>query len=91
VSEVPPARRSEEIFAAGGEVGARLGEVDWARTPLGASATWPPSLCSALGTMLRSRFSMWMAWGPQLTFFCNDAVPEVAKAMATKPGQTSLR
>ena len=23
--------------------------------------------------MLGSRFSMWMAWGPELTFFCNDA------------------
>ncbi|HET9158218.1 MAG TPA: ATP-binding protein, partial [Myxococcaceae bacterium] len=23
--------------------------------------------------MLTSRFSMWMAWGPELTFFCNDA------------------
>ncbi len=26
--------------------------------------------CSIL---LASRFSMWMAWGPELTFFCNDA------------------
>ena len=23
--------------------------------------------------LLSSRFSMWMAWGPELTFFCNDA------------------
>ncbi len=23
--------------------------------------------------LLASRFSMWMAWGPELTFFCNDA------------------
>jgi PAS domain S-box-containing protein len=23
--------------------------------------------------MLDSRYAMWMAWGPQLTFFCNDA------------------
>ena len=23
--------------------------------------------------MLTSRFSMWMAWGPELTFFCNEA------------------
>ncbi len=23
--------------------------------------------------MLGSRFAMWMAWGPELTFFCNDA------------------
>ena len=23
--------------------------------------------------MLTSRFAMWMAWGPELTFLCNDA------------------
>jgi hypothetical protein len=23
--------------------------------------------------MLDSRYAMWMLWGPELTFFCNDA------------------
>ena len=31
------------------------------------------SLQTAVRILLTSRFSMWMAWGPELTFFCNDA------------------
>ena len=54
-------------------VGRDLSRVDWAATPLGASSEWPQSLRTAVSIMLSSRFSMWMAWGPDLTFFCNDA------------------
>ncbi|HET9094463.1 MAG TPA: SpoIIE family protein phosphatase [Solirubrobacteraceae bacterium] len=50
-----------------------LRRVDWERTPLGAPTTWPNSLRTMVRVMLASRFSMWMAWGPELTFFCNDA------------------
>ena len=54
-------------------MGLHLAAVDWAATALGEPSTWPQSLVTTVGTMLRSRFSMWMAWGPDLTFFCNDA------------------
>src|SRR3954452_13187606 len=57
----------------GGEVGADLLAVDWAATPLGPPETWPQSLTTVVDVLLSSRFSMWMAWGPELTFFCNDA------------------
>ncbi|WP_019873847.1 SpoIIE family protein phosphatase [Sporichthya polymorpha] len=50
-----------------------LAAVPWAQTALGPPETWPQSLQTAVRTMLGSRFSMWMAWGPELTFFCNDA------------------
>ncbi len=50
-----------------------LAAVDWAGTPLGPRADWPQSLRISVRTMLGSRFAMWMAWGPELTFFCNDA------------------
>ena len=39
----------------------------------GRRRTWPRSLSSIVQVLLSSRFSMWMAWGPDLTFFCNDA------------------
>ncbi|MFI5910118.1 SpoIIE family protein phosphatase [Dactylosporangium sp. NPDC051541] len=55
------------------EVSRDLAAVDWAATPLGPQAAWPPSLRSAVRIMLGSRFAMWMAWGPELTFLCNDA------------------
>jgi signal transduction histidine kinase/DNA-binding response OmpR family regulator/serine phosphatase RsbU (regulator of sigma subunit) len=60
-------------FQGGGAVGADLAAVDWSATPLGPPADWPQSLKSAVRIVLSSRFSMWMCWGPELTFFCNDA------------------
>ncbi|MGN6251084.1 MAG: SpoIIE family protein phosphatase [Marmoricola sp.] len=61
------------LFASAGQVGDDLAAVDWARTPLGEPDTWPAALRTTVRMMLSSRFSMWMAWGPELTFFCNDA------------------
>jgi PAS domain S-box-containing protein len=61
------------LFAADEEVGRDLATVDWAATPLGRPGSWPQSLQTAVDILLSSRFSMWMAWGPQLTFFCNAA------------------
>ncbi|MDN4518530.1 SpoIIE family protein phosphatase [Mycolicibacterium austroafricanum] len=61
------------IFADGGEVGRDHARVDWAATPLGPPSRWPQSLLTAASILLSSRFPMWMAWGPELTFFCNDA------------------
>ncbi|KMO17170.1 ATP-binding protein [Methylobacterium platani] len=63
----------DTLFPGGGEMGARLRAHDWAATPLGPVEIWPPSLATAVRIMLGSRFAMWMAWGPELTFFCNDA------------------
>lgn len=64
---------ARDVFARGGPVGAALADVEWSGTALGEPASWPRSLTLAVSTILRSRFSMWMAWGPDLTFFCNDA------------------
>ncbi len=61
------------VFTADAEVGRDLAAVDWAATPLGAPDGWPQSLQTAVSILLSSRFSMWMAWGPELTFFCNAA------------------
>src|SRR5829696_5338093 len=60
-------------LAGGGDVGRDLLAVDWDATPLGPPEAWPRSLASIVQVLLTSRFSMWMAWGPDLTFFCNDA------------------
>ena len=62
----------ERLFQSAGEVGTDMMKVDWAQTPLGSPSTWPQSLRSIVHVVLTSRFSMWMAWGPELTFFCND-------------------
>ncbi|MFK0230534.1 SpoIIE family protein phosphatase [Streptomyces sp. NPDC090303] len=62
-----------EVFAADEEIGRALTAVDWAASPLGAPESWPQSLRTAVDILLSSRFAMWMAWGPELTFFCNAA------------------
>ncbi|WP_433041489.1 SpoIIE family protein phosphatase [Dactylosporangium sp. CS-033363] len=62
-----------DVFAADAEVGRDLAAVDWAATPLGPPGGWPQSLRTAVSILLASRFPMWMAWGPELTFFCNAA------------------
>ncbi len=70
-----PARSTgaERVLSRGGVVGTDLSRVDWERSALGPLATWPKSLVSVLQTLLTSRFAMWLAWGDELTFFCNDA------------------
>jgi PAS domain S-box-containing protein len=66
-------RAGGDVFAGGGDVGRDLAAVPWESTPLGPSDEWPQSLRTAVSILLSSRFSMWMAWGPELTFFCNAA------------------
>jgi PAS domain S-box-containing protein len=61
------------FLAGGGEMGARMRQLDWSRTPLGPPQWWPQSLKTIVRVMLDSRYAMWMLWGPDLTFFCNDA------------------
>jgi signal transduction histidine kinase len=56
-----------------GVVGNDLLAVDWEATALGAPSGWPSSLRTIVRVVLASRFAMWMAWGPELTFFCNEA------------------
>jgi PAS domain S-box-containing protein len=61
------------VFRADQEIGRDLAAVDWASTPIGPVDDWPQSLRTAINILLASRFPMWMAWGPELTFFCNAA------------------
>jgi PAS domain S-box-containing protein len=61
------------FLTGGGEMGARMRQLDWFRTPLGPPQLWPQSLKTIVRVMLDSRYAMWMLWGPELTFFCNDA------------------
>jgi signal transduction histidine kinase/PAS domain-containing protein len=65
--------RTSPFAAAGGEMAALIDAVDWTATGVGPRATWPQSLTTILRMMVTSRYQMWMAWGRELTFFCNDA------------------
>jgi PAS domain S-box-containing protein len=72
-SNFPPNSRNFDFLAGGGEMGERMRALDWAETPLGPAEGWPQSLKTIVRVMLDSRYAMWMLWGPELTFFCNDA------------------
>ena len=61
------------LFQTGGKMATRMAAKVWAETPLGSPSSWPQSLRAIVRVMLTSRYAMWMAWGPDLTFFCNDA------------------
>ncbi len=75
-----PADCTPAFLAGGGEAGRRLRAVDWSASPLGPPSGWPQSLKTIIRVMLDSRYAMWMAWGPSLTFFCNDAyLPTVGR------------
>jgi len=55
------------------EMGRRIAEFNWTNHPLGPSENWSHSLKTTIQIMLNSRYAMWMGWGSELYFFCNDA------------------
>lgn len=54
-------------------MGRLIREKDWSSTPLGAISSWPASLVRYVGTILDSRFPMFVWWGKDLLCFYNDA------------------
>src|SRR5947209_16055396 len=68
---------SDEVLEGGGEMGARMRAFDWSRTPLGEPGDWPRSLKTAVRILLTSRQPFWLGWGPELTYFYNDAYKSI--------------
>ncbi len=62
-----------DFLKGGGEAGARIRAFDWNNSALGPPASWPQSLKTIVRVMLDSRYAMWMLWGSERTFFCNEA------------------
>lgn len=61
------------FLSGGGEMGSRMREHDWSRTPLGPPDHWSQSLKTAVRIMLTSRQAMFVWWGDQLINLYNDA------------------
>jgi PAS domain S-box-containing protein len=55
----------------------RVRKMNWDRTPLGAMCNWPQSLRTAVDICLKSRFPMFVWWGPELINIYNDAYAPV--------------
>ncbi len=56
-----------------GSVADVMAHWDWASTSVGPVERWPATLRTMVQVVLASRFPMWIGWGPELTFFYNDA------------------
>jgi len=62
----------------------RIRALDW--------ADWPQSLCTTVEIMLGSRYAMWLAWGAELSFYCNDAYqPTLMLKAQPVPNSSGLR
>src|SRR5277367_6013855 len=62
-----------DFLSGGGEMGSLMRAKAWDETPLGPPEAWPQSLRTVIRILLTSRYQMWMGWGPDLSFFYNDA------------------
>ncbi|ATB51426.1 ATP-binding protein [Corallococcus macrosporus] len=70
----------EEVLRGGGECGALLRRVDWAKTALGPVETWPQSLRTTVGIVLASNYPLYLAWGPRYVQMYNDAYRPICGA-----------
>src|SRR5262249_34611299 len=61
----------------GGEMRARVRNLDWAATPLGDRAGWSPVLNLCVDLILGSGSPMAIRWGPELVVIYNDAYRDI--------------
>ena len=66
-------RTSLPFLAGGGEMGSRMREMDWSRTPLGPPEQWPQSLRSTVSMLLPSKAQIVLFWGKDFVVLYNDA------------------
>jgi len=62
-----------EFLAGAGEMATLMRAYDWTTTPLGEPEGWPSGLRTAVRLLLNSHHPMHIFWGPDATFFYNDA------------------
>ncbi|HEY0696738.1 MAG TPA: histidine kinase, partial [Micromonospora sp.] len=79
-------------FERGGEMGARLRDLDWAATGLGAPGSWPVTLRQAITMMLASGSQTVLFWGEHHLAFYNDAyLPTIGTKHPYAIGQPARR
>src|SRR3954453_23668069 len=62
-----------EWLQGGGEMGALMRSIDWAKTPIGPVATWSLALRTKVRVLLVNRFQLFIGWGPSGTQISNAA------------------
>jgi signal transduction histidine kinase len=80
---------SADVLADGGDMGALMRSIDWAKTPLGPVSGWSHALRTTVGLLLRNRFPMLLWWGPQFVQIYNDTYQPIPGAKHPRAmGQT---
>lgn len=62
---------------AGGEMGARIRDMEWAATSLGDISTWPQALLTLVEVILGSSQPMFLVWGTGHSLLYNDAYAHI--------------
>lgn len=68
-----------DFLAGGGEMGKLIRAMDWSKTPLGSSDTWPQSLRTCIRIIFASRQPMFIWWGEQFIALYNDAYLDILR------------
>ena len=71
--KAPSVRETADFLAGGGEMGERMREMQWSRTPLGPPSEWPAPLRHAVRLLLGARQPMSLWWGDALVHLYNDS------------------
>ena len=58
-------------------MGSLIRAFDWTTTSLGIPSSWPLSLKTSIAIMLRSGYTIFVWWGPEMIVFYNDAYRQV--------------
>ncbi|MFK8252805.1 PAS domain S-box protein [Ancylobacter terrae] len=61
------------FLTGGGELGRRIGDHDWSKTPIGSIDGWPGSLRNTISLMLASPVPLVLLWGELGVMIYNDA------------------
>lgn len=61
-----------DFLSGGGEMGERIRNFDWTKTPLGPPEKWEQSLKTCVRIMLTSSQPIWIGWGAKLIKLYND-------------------
>jgi PAS domain S-box-containing protein len=72
--------QDHNFTAGGGALGALVAAFDWGATPLGPISSWPATMKSMVGLILRSPMPMATLWGPDGIMIYNDGYAVIAGA-----------
>ncbi|MBP1474087.1 PAS domain-containing protein [Frateuria sp. MAH-13] len=70
-------KHAAEVARGSGGVAAIMRSHDWSHSPLGPPEGWPPAIRPVVSLMLKSRFPMFVAWGPSQAIIYNDAYADI--------------